>query len=341
MAAETGPFTNEGARFGLVKTLCAVAEGAAAAVTRGDASCAVSAALHDAPRRFAMLGGRADMPRSIGSVYAGWTVLFLGATFLNSSTRDEFCRVDTFESEWTSTAVTCDGATLLRSYRYCIRVFRVFDGLLLQTIGCTGDGPLQFKNVGQMYCTADDFVFIADAGNARIQVLTPHLHFHSFVGVGVLVDPCGVCANTEVVAVSESIPGCICVFQRRGGAFLRRFGPLDHPTALCFLAAQRHVAVADRGNDRVAVFTLEGVYVRHVDTHDLSLHVSVDIVSSDFEELAVLNARGVTVFTPSGRIARFISPKRNEDFDSVALRGRSIFVAAYRDARFSAVHVYE
>jgi hypothetical protein len=39
---------------------------------------------------------------------------------------------------------------------------------------------------------SDDYVFVADCGNNRVQVLTPRLDFHSFVGVGQLVAPAGV-----------------------------------------------------------------------------------------------------------------------------------------------------
>jgi hypothetical protein len=35
----------------------------------------------------------------------------------------------------------------------------------------------------QVWAASDDFVFVADYGNHRVQVLTPRLDFHGFVGV--------------------------------------------------------------------------------------------------------------------------------------------------------------
>jgi hypothetical protein len=46
-------------------------------------SCAVAAALSDAERRVAVMGGREGLPRSLGSVYAGSITRFLGGSFKN------------------------------------------------------------------------------------------------------------------------------------------------------------------------------------------------------------------------------------------------------------------
>jgi hypothetical protein len=70
----------------------------------------------------------------------------------------------------------------------------------------------------------DDFVFVADSDNHRVQVLTSLLEFHAFVGVGQLRGPGGVCADADVIVVSEHNAHRISVFNRRDGTLLRQFG---------------------------------------------------------------------------------------------------------------------
>jgi hypothetical protein len=103
-------------------------------------------------------------------------------------------------------------------------------------------------------------VFIADRDNNRVQVLTPTLDFHSFVGEGQMGLPTGVCANADVVVVSELLPHRIAVFNRSGGALLRRLGSvgrgsgqLSHPCGVCFMSGDRHIAVVDSDHARVSV----------------------------------------------------------------------------------------
>ncbi len=168
-----------------------------------------------------------------------------------------------------------DGSTLLVSDwnggSHAIHVFRVADGSRLRVIGGAGDGPLQFKDPCQVWVASDDFVLVAEFGNNRVQVLTPRLDFHAFVGVGQLNTPAGVCADDAVIMVSERNAYRISMFNRCGGGLLRRFGSLGRgdgqlmsPLGLCFMSGHRHVAVADSSNDRVSVFSVEGEFVRHV-----------------------------------------------------------------------------
>jgi tripartite motif-containing protein 2/3/tripartite motif-containing protein 71 len=122
-------------------------------------------------------------------------------------------------------AVTRDGATLLFTDGNAIHAFSVADGSRLRAVGSNGSGPLQFRYPRQISVAPDGFVFVADCDNDRVQVLTPTLDFHGFVGAGELKYPRGVCANADVVVVSESYPASrISVFDRRDGSLLRRFG---------------------------------------------------------------------------------------------------------------------
>ncbi len=130
-------------------------------------------------------------------------------------------------------AVSRDGSTLLLpdcfSGSHAIHGFSTTDGSRRSVVGGFGDKPLQFWCPYQVYIAPDDFVFVADNGNHRVQVLTPTLDFHSFVGVGQLRGPAGVCANADVVVVSDADVHRISVFKRGDGALVRWFG--SHGTA--------------------------------------------------------------------------------------------------------------
>ncbi len=230
-------------------------------------------------------------------------------------------------------AVTRDGSTLLVSDytggSSAIHEFRVADGSRLRVIGGAGDGPRQFKEPCQVWVASDDFVFVADYGNDRVQVLTPRLDFHAFVGVGQLSGPAGVCADDAVILVSEWNAHRISVFKRRDGARLRRFGSggsgdsqLNRPYGLCFMSGHRHVAVADYGNGRVSVFSVEGEFVRHVGVGKLKWPYGV--ACSAYDELVVADNGNnrVVVFSASGELLKTMGSGR---FTGVAIHGSTIF----------------
>jgi DNA-binding beta-propeller fold protein YncE len=289
-----------------------VAEGANVPLSRiavGWPAPVVAAVLGDALHRIAMLGGRDGMPRSLGSVYGGAVTRFLGGSFRGGVNR--ILAAPGVYSASNGVAVSRDGTTLLVSdsfgVSHAIHQFKATDGSRLRVIGGKGEGPLQFQNPRQVCIAPDDFVFVADFGNDRVQVLTPRLKFHAYVGVGELNRPAGVCANADVVAVSEQERHRVSVFNRGDGALLYRFGSegsgdgqLHYPHGLCFTSDDRHVAVADHDNSRVSVFSVDGYFVRHVGIREL--HHPQGVACSAFDELVVADSsvRRLLVFSASG-----------------------------------------
>jgi hypothetical protein len=266
----------------------------------------VSAVLGDAERRVAVLGGREGMLRSLGSVYGGSLTRFLGGCCRGVASR--VIATAGVLSSSNGVAVSRDGSTLLMSDydggSHAIHAFCASDGSRLRVIGGAGDGPLQFSGPRQVWVASDDFVFVADYGNKRVQVLTPHLDFHGFVGVGQLSGPAGVCADDDVIMVSEPRAHRISVFARCDGGLLRRFwsegrgdGQLNYPRGLCFMSGHRHVAVADYLNHRVSVFSVEGEFVRHVGVGELSS--AQGVACSAFGELVVADTHNdrIVVFS--------------------------------------------
>jgi hypothetical protein len=114
--------------------------------------------------------------------------------------------------------VSVDGCTLLVSNSdvyapHAIQAFSMADGTRLRVIGGEGDGPLQFSDPRQLCIAPDGFVFVADTRNSRVQVF-----------IGQLQCPVGLCANADVVGVSEFGAHRVAAFDRSDGALLRRLG---------------------------------------------------------------------------------------------------------------------
>jgi DNA-binding beta-propeller fold protein YncE len=129
--------------------------------------------------------------------------------------------------------------------------------------------------------------------------------------------------------VSEWNAHRISVFRRGDGALLRRFGSLgrgdgqlDIPQGLCFMSGHRHVAVAEFGNDRVSVFSVEGEFVRHVGVG--KLRCPVGVACSAFDELVVADygSDRVVVLSASGDMLHALG---DGVFTGIAIHGGTVF----------------
>jgi DNA-binding beta-propeller fold protein YncE len=296
----------------------------------------VAAVLGDALRRICVLGGREGMSRSLGSLYGGSVTRFLGGGLQGLLSHV----VETAGvKSWNGVAVSRDGSTLLvtdyDNSSHAIHEFRVADGSRLRVIGGAGDGPLQFHRPRQVSVACDDFVFVADWGNNRVQVLTPALDFHAFVGEERLNRPAGVCASDDVVVVSERGANSISVFNRQDGALLRRFGypgggdgQLNGPQGLCFMSGHR-VAVADEYNKRVSVFSVDGEFDRHVGVGTLRLPMGVACSVDDELVVADWELRAAVAFSAGGAMLKTMPG----GFSGVVVRGGTVFAQEYYDQK--------
>jgi DNA-binding beta-propeller fold protein YncE len=287
----------------------------------------------------AVLGGREGMPRSLGSVYGGAVTRFLGGRMVLDVNRI----IETgLRAGGNGMAVSRDGSTLLctdGAYEvgsHAIHALSVADGSRLRVVGSKGDRPLQFSSPYRVWIDADGFVFVADFCNDRVQVLTPTLDFHGFVGVGSLHAPVSVCASADVVVVSEWGPTPrISVLDRRDGAVVHRFGCRGYDDGLvgmpggpCFIHDDRHVAVADRDNHRVSVLSVDGQFIRYVGVGTLKWPCSV--ACSTVDELVVADSGNsrIAVFSVSGDLIA-TSPVDGGCTD-VAVHGGTVFALSGR-----------
>lgn len=262
------PLLHSSARAPFLRAVCAAAEGTATMRPSSDTVC-IRAMLCDRAR-FAVLGGREHAPRSLGSLYAAYVTLSLGSRFTGAVLR----RIETRElDQCFGCAFWRNGTALLASDTdaSALRVYSVETGDLLQVVGSWGSRKLQFRQPKQVCASADDVVFVADSANHRIQVLTPRLSFHRFIGEKQLRWPVGVGVSDTVVAVAEFGISRVSVFTRRNGALLRRIGSegmedgqLFDVHGLCVMPGSGAIAVTDRGNDRIGVFSSNGDLIHNL-----------------------------------------------------------------------------
>jgi DNA-binding beta-propeller fold protein YncE len=345
MADATGaddrwPLASATARLLWLRSLCAVAEGAdvplshtVADVSSSSSRCppdvCVAAVLGDPLRRVAVLGGREGMPRSMGSVYSASVTRFLGGSLRGVVSR--VIDMPGVKSYCNGVAVSRDGSTLLLSdgsgSSHAIHELSMVDGSRRRVVGGSGDGPLQFYQPRQVCIAPDGFVLVGDSLNNRVQVLTPTLDFHA---VNELECPVGVCANDDIIVMAQNAPvHRIAVFNRCDGSLLRRLGHpgrgagrLHYPCGVCFLSDDRHVAVADWGNHRVSVFSIDGEFIRHIGVGVLKDPQGV--AASAFDELVVADAgnRCLRVFSATGDLLATVGEGR---FTGVVVHGGAVF----------------
>jgi hypothetical protein len=208
-------------------------------------------------------------------------------------------------------AVSVDGRLLYvadsRHGGHTVRAYSVSDGVLRHSVGgpSSGIAPAMFSRPCQVYVSDDGFVWVAEEDNDRVQVLTAALVPHSLVGVGQLKGPCGVCASETVVIVAEGVSHRVSLFRRGDGGLIRRVGadagsplpyPLLYPCSVCFLARCTTFAVADRDGDRVALFDVEGSFLRLVGAYDWPCAIA----ASPRDDVVVCRTTGVTVVAADG-----------------------------------------
>jgi DNA-binding beta-propeller fold protein YncE len=245
-------------------------------------------------------------------------------------------------------AVSVDGHTLVVSDGHAggtdsLYVLAVADGSVLRVVGGRGSHPLQFNNPRQVWVACDGFVFIADCGNRRVQVLAPDLTFHSVIGADDLCSPSGVCANADVVVVTEVLAHRVSVYHRRfppTHTAVTRFGTegssdgdLRGPCAVCFTASATRIAIADSLNGRVTIFLLDGSWVSHVGVGVLTHPTG--IACSSVDELVVTDTADgvVSVFSDIGDLlASFCAGVTHV---ALAMHGSSLFASNYESNAIS------
>jgi len=180
-------------------------------------------------------------------------------------------------------AVARDGSLFAVSngHTNMITVYSTVDGAETVSFGGRGAGPGQFNlghfNMSSKLCiTPRDTLLVADFGNQRVQEVTMAGVHIGDIGAGVFGEGiCGIACNDELIVVTKYgglTPNRVLVFNYSTGELLRQFGPggrgdgqIGHPTGVRFTPDNQHIIVVDTySNNRLSMFTVDGVFVKHI-----------------------------------------------------------------------------
>ena len=149
------------------------------------------------------------------------------------------------------------------------------------TIGTKGNGPLELTNPHEMAIAPDGSIYVADAGNSRIQHLTAEgalisswgeygtANGNTAAAPGTFNDPWGIAVGPDgSVYVADTWNNRIQKFTAKG-EFVKQWGVSgqgETPFALwgprgIAVDAQGHVYVADTGDKRIVIYDSDGNFI--------------------------------------------------------------------------------
>jgi tripartite motif-containing protein 71 len=143
----------------------------------------------------------------------------------------------------------------------------------VDTVSLSGCASGQVRDpLGLLWLPQSKQLFIADAGNKRVQVLDKDMHYvRSAHGIGdiALEEPVAIAANADesLLYVLDRAQDCVVICNQRleynnyFGGMGTNNGRMRSPSGIA-VAADGRVLVADSGNDRIQVFTPQGVYLQ-------------------------------------------------------------------------------
>ena len=186
---------------------------------------------------------------------------------------------------------------------HCVEVFQLADPLAPpRTIGKFGAGDCQFKDVCKCCVVAvgsAEHLLVVDADNERIQELTLDGTFVRAIGKGVIARPHGVACDGSLLAITETNwkTHRVSVLDFATGALRAQFGSkgggtdqFESPCGITIDSDARLLYIADSGNVRVCVYTVDGAFVKTLGTsHRLKWPMDVCLLGGT--ELAVADTR--------------------------------------------------
>lgn len=163
-------------------------------------------------------------------------------------------------------------------------------GIFTGSVGREGQSPGHFQNpVGFAVDKRGHFLYVADTGNDRVQVLEnasgSAYKFLRFIGgrleqarTGVVVqqselnqpEDVAVSPNGDLVAVADTGNNRIRLYSHRGeririiGMMGKQKGQFNLPASVIFHGPTNNIIVADNRNDRIQVFSPDGRFIRAV-----------------------------------------------------------------------------
>ena len=204
--------------------------------------------------------------------------------------------------------VNADGSMMVVSYQdMCeVHVFQLTPSFeRVYVIGQEGIGSSEFKRPQRLCFTDDDTMLVCDRDNNRVQQLTVAGEYLSSFTVR---RPISIAVHGDMVAVGTA-DGPIEIYSLATGELTRHFGSYGHgrgqiggyATGIRFTPDGSCLLVADCSNRRLSLFTVVGMFKKHIGAgvfsdydKDVSFSASGKIIVADTGKTRIC------VFSPDG-----------------------------------------
>ena len=146
---------------------------------------------------------------------------------------------------------------------HCMNLYEL-GGKLVKSVGSVGSGEGQFQNPhGVDVSPSNNYIYVCDCWNNRVQTFTEDLQFHSMLGIGMLNRPCDVKVTRDRVLVLDQSDPCLFVFSSDHvltNRLITRCGDAKQTNSpLCFdIDREYNIIMSDYDNHCVYVFSQEG-----------------------------------------------------------------------------------
>ena len=129
------------------------------------------------------------------------------------------------------------------------------------TAGKFGTGVNELRAMGLAIDESNEFIYLADWGNERVQIVSFKGDFIKQFGQDMLMEPWGIAITSEYIYVTDTVLHALFQFNKNNFELLNRTGSkgqtdgqFNEPTGLC-TNNSGDVFVADSGNNRVCIFS--------------------------------------------------------------------------------------
>ena len=176
------------------------------------------------------------------------------------------------------------------------------------TAGKWGDGDNELKAAGIAIDEDNEFIFIADCGNSRVQIVSFEGQFMTRFGQDTLERPWGVTVSNEYVFITDIGLHALLKFDRNSYELVMRTGTqgsedgqFNSPNGLC-IDYNGDVLVADRGNNMVSVFSKDLIFISNIGIGQLEYPTDVKLTPDSVVVVLDRSPKCVHFYSKNGHL---------------------------------------
>ena len=179
-----------------------------------------------------------------------------------------------------------------------VRVWEVPDYSLKKqpvvAVGKWGDGDNEFQAAGIAIDEDNQLIFTADCRNSRVQIVSFKGQFMTRFGQDTLKSPWGISMGKEHLFITDKRLDAMLKFDKNSYEHVMRTGTrgsengqFNHHQGLC-IDYNGDVLVADRGNNRVSIFSKDLIFISNLGIGKLKYPTDVNL--TPYSVVVVLDA---------------------------------------------------